>query len=66
MKPAKAIEEEATGFDAGVDATLEAVADLLHKLELPTLQQALKDLGLPTNGDKVALSERITGALQSA
>ena len=51
-------------FDAGVDATLEAVSTLLHKLELPTLRQALSDLGLPSHGEKSELSERLTNALQ--
>ena len=52
-------------FDDGVDATLEAVSTLLGKLELTTLQRALADLGLPTDGGKRELSERITGALQA-
>ena len=49
---------------SGVDATLEAVSTLLNPLDLPTLQQALSDLGLPTHGEKSQLSERITNALQ--
>ena len=59
-------EDEGVDFDAGVDATLEAVSSLLNRLELPTLKQALSDLGLPNEGDKRVLSERITNALQHA
>ena len=61
--PQKGLSAEGA-FDEGVDATLEAVSNLLHKLELSTLQQALVDLGLPTDGGKRELSERITNALQ--
>ena len=53
-------------FDEGVDATLEAISTLLHKLELSTLKQALADLALPTDGGKRELSERITNALQQS
>merc|ERR1711908_270330 len=53
-------------FDAGVDATLEAISSLLNRLQMPTLRQALTDLGLPTHGEKPELSERITNALQPA
>ena len=56
--------EAMAAFDAGVDATLEAVSTLLHRLEMPTLRQALSDLGLPNDGEKAVLSERLTNALQ--
>ena len=59
-------EEASNAFDDGVDTTLEAVSTLLNKLSLPTLQQALGDLGLSTVGSKADLSERITNALQPA
>ena len=51
-------------FDEGVDTTLEAMAAMLNKLEVPTLQQALSDLGLPTSGRKEQLTERLTAAIQ--
>ena len=53
-------------FDEGVDTTLEAMASMLSKLQVPTLQQALSDLSLPTSGSKGELSERLTGALSGA
>ena len=53
-------------FDEGVDTTLEAMSSMLNKLQVPTLQQALSDLGLPTTGRKEELSERLTGALSGA
>ena len=63
-KPDSTPEEmQATSFDAGVDTVLEAMSTLLGKLQVPTLQQALSDLGLPTTGAKEELTERLTGAL---
>jgi len=59
-------DEEATNraFDAGVDTTLEAMGQMLSKLQVPTLRQALCDLGLPTSGRKEVLTERlIAGAV---
>ena len=59
----------ASAFDDGVDTTLEAMATLLNKLQVPTLQQALTDLGinsaLPSSGRKEELTERLTAALQT-
>ena len=41
-------------------AALEAVNAMLSKLRLPTLQQALKDLGLPAHGDKAKMTQRLS------
>ena len=49
-------------FDEGVDAVLDAMSSLLCRLEVPTLQAALADLGLPATGDKQSLSERLLSA----
>jgi hypothetical protein len=58
-----------SSFDEGVDTTLEAMSTLLNKLQVPTLQQALHDIGLdsslPPSGRKEELTERLTLALNT-
>ena len=47
-------------------AALETVHTLLCRLKLPTLKQALSDLGLPIEGlDKTELSQRIATAIKT-
>ena len=47
------------------EAALEAVNSMLAHLRLPTLQQALDDLGLPATGEKTELTARLTDRLTS-
>ena len=47
------------------EAALEAVNSMLAHLSLPTLQQALDELGLPANGEKTVLTARLTDRLTS-
>ena len=53
---------DVASFDDGVDAVLDAMSSLLGRLEVPTLQAALADLGLPATGNKQSLSERLLSA----
>ena len=41
-------------------AAMEAVNAMLSKLKLPTLKQALQDLGLPAHGDKAKMTQRLS------
>ena len=52
--------ETLAGFEA---AACEAVSEMLHSLRLPTLKQALSDLGLPVTGGKAELTQRLSGRL---
>ena len=47
------------------EAALEAVNSMLAHLQMPTLQQALEDLGLPATGGKGELTARLTDRLTS-
>ena len=39
---------------------MEAVNAVLSQLRLPTLKQALQDLGLPSTGDKAKMTQRLS------
>lgn len=56
------IQKERAGFE---EAALDAVNTMLANLRLPTLQQALEDLGLPATGEKPELTARLTDSLAS-
>ena len=47
------------------EAALETVNSMLANLRLPTLKQALEDLGLPVTGAKDELTARLTDRLTS-
>ncbi|NBO67150.1 MAG: hypothetical protein EBU88_20280, partial [Acidobacteria bacterium] len=44
-------------------SALETVQDALSQLRVPTLKQVLTDLGLPIDGGKEALAQRLTERL---
>ena len=44
-------------------SALETVQDVLSQLRVPTLKQVLTDLGLPIDGGKEALAQRLTERL---
>jgi len=46
-------------------AALESVQALLCRLQLPTLKQALADLGLPIEGKRGELTARLTDAMST-
>ena len=47
-------------------AALEAVQSMLSSLKLPTLKQALGDLGMPIDGGKAALTQRLSQRLTAS
>lgn len=62
----KRLEEERRKERASLEEdALETVNAMLANLKLPTLQQALEDLGLPATGEKPALTARLTDSLTS-
>ena len=55
-KEAEKQAEVLSSFDEGVDTTLEAMSTLLNKLQVPTLQQALSDIGLDVASPRLAMA----------
>ena len=46
------------------EVALGVLHSMLCRLQLPTLQQALRDLGMPAEGGKSELTSRLAGAMQ--